>query len=121
MDIPLAAARSAAPCMGAATVRGPPGKRRDVDVMFELVNLRLTFDAIEFKNHVNGHIKSLLVIFNEMLTTSTLNKPRFPERPPARQTRPLSVSLYAPPATRPGSCRCPCLPAGNAAAARRWR
>jgi hypothetical protein len=62
MDIPLAAPRSAAPCMGAATVRGTPGKRRDVDLFIEILNLRLTLDAIEFKNHINGHIKLLLVI-----------------------------------------------------------
>src|SRR5580692_7811914 len=76
MDISLAAARSAAPCMGAATVRGPPGKRRDVDLFIEVLNLRLTLDAIEVKNHVNGHIKLLLSYLNEMPPT-TLTEPRF--------------------------------------------
>src|SRR6478736_3962003 len=73
MNIPLAAPRSAAAHMRAAAVGGSPGERRDVDVIYEILDLRLSCDVFEFENHVNGHIKSLLVILNEMLPT-TLNQ-----------------------------------------------
>ena len=67
-----------------------PQENEEMSILFiEVLDLRLAIDVVEFENHVNGHIKLLLVIFNEMLTarSNTQHSRDFPSGFTARRTR----------------------------------
>ena len=68
----------APPPMCALPLFEAPQENEEMSILsIEIFDLRLANDAFKFENHVNGHIKSLLVNFQILMMTTPNKAGRF--------------------------------------------